>query len=378
MEVNGPLPSADTCLHEAVRREAWAVASGPPTSYAGLGSHLPRDPFMRKVLLFVLILSLAAAWMVGCGDSKKTLPTQTLTSNFAFVRSGGGATGFAQHILPFNRLSLRHSARGVPNVSNGNDSIVIMKNDGTGETVLANNVAGIGSVQLSLDGKTGVSMEEDDNGYLQVYYADLTNLSNIQPKQLTSSPEDHYAPQLSADRSTVIYYKWMGDIQGSQAFTVKASGGSETQISTPGMEVYFPTFTPDGKHVVFEGYTNSSSSSTISMMNLDGSGITTITNLGTDWDEMPSVSPGGKTIVFSRYTSGETGGGEDIFTIGMDKTNLKQLTTDGRNWDPLFVNDKIVFVSWRDGNDLIYSMNPDGSNQKNLTPNDTYDFMFWD
>ena len=329
---------------------------------------------MRKILLSSFILLLTAAWFAGCGSSSKTV-LPTVSSNFAFVRAGaGGAAGLQQHSLPFNRLSLRLSGQSMPNVSSGNQSLVIMKNDGTGEKVLANNLAMVGSVQLSLDGKAGVSMEEDDNGYLQVFYADLTNLNNIQPKQLTSTPENHIAPQLSADRSTVIYYKWTS-AQISQAFTVKVAGGSETQISTPSTEVYFPTFTPDGKHIVFEGYNKSSSGATISMMNLDGSGITTITNLGSDWDEMPSVSPDGKTIAFSRYTSGQ---GEDIFTIGIDKTNLEQLTTDGNNWDPLFVNDKIVFISWRDGHDLIYSMSLDGSNQKNLTPNDTYDYMFWD
>src|SRR5438105_3879553 len=35
----------------------------------------------------------------------------------------------------------------------------------------------------------------------------------------------------------------------------------------------------------------------------------------------------------------------------------------------LKANGKMAFVSWRDGNDEIYVMNPDGGNQTNLTNN---------
>ena len=72
---------------------------------------------------------------------------------------------------------------------------------------------------------------------------------------------------------------------------------------------------------------------------------------------------------------GETN--SEIFIANIDGTNVRQLTTDGASRDPLFVNDKIVFVSHRDGaGGRMYAMSPDGSNQKNLTPNDVTDDYF--
>lgn len=50
-------------------------------------------------------------------------------------------------------------------------------------------------------------------------------------------------------------------------------------------------------------------------------------------------------------------------------SNPKLLTTDGKSWDPMFVKDKIVFISTRDGLSTteVYSMNQDGTSAKRLT-----------
>ena len=82
------------------------------------------------------------------------------------------------------------------------------------------------------------------------------------------------------------------------------------------------------------------------------------------------------TIVFSRYPATESSG-EDIWTVNIDGTNAKQLTHDGMSWDPMFVRDKIVFLSWRNnatGNE-VYSMNLDGTNQKRLTNNSVNEYF---
>jgi Tol biopolymer transport system component len=104
-------------------------------------------------------------------------------------------------------------------------------------------------------------------------------------------------------------------------------------------------------------------------MNADGTNVQQLTNPDhVYYDEYPSISSDGKTIVFNRYPADESTG-EDIWTANIDGSNAKQLTTDGLSFDPMFIKDKIVFVSPRDNMNTteVYSMNVDGTNQQRLT-----------
>jgi Tol biopolymer transport system component len=344
---------------------------------------------MRKVLLLFLTLMLVAFLAVSCGDSSKTSPLlpQSETSLFSFIRqapSGSTSTALDRHFRTEHaRVAEMHkiaSAGGLKpfdvEIEPGTDSVVMMKNDGTGETVLANQAGWFDSVQLGYDGKKGVFSARDLSGFMQVFYVDLSNISNPVITQLTSDAEYHYYPQLSRDGTKVIFMKFVSDVEKGQAVIMSPTGGSENVIATP-FFVNFPSFAPNGK-IVFEEEDND----TINIMNADGTGNTVLTNADhQSYDEFPSVSQDGKTITFSRYPADDSTG-ENIFSMNIDGTNVKQLTTDSASWDPMFVNDKIVFVSSRDslgggtwiGNE-IYSMSSDGTNQKRLT-NNTVDEYF--
>ncbi len=324
---------------------------------------------MRKALFVTLLLLLGAAW-VGCGDSTHSLVP---TSQLLFVRSNGSGAAVAHH----SGTTRVHDFGTQPrpsSVAGGSENIMMMKNDGTSETMLSfkGQTSGtFGAVQLSMDGKLGVGTALDNNGYLQVFVASMADLTNIQIVQLTSDLQDHHVPQLSPDNKTVVFVKYNSTAGNYQAYTIKVSGGTQTLISTPSVDVIFPTYTPDGKKIVFDDDNNE----TIDIMNADGTNLKVLTNgQGLYYDELPSVSMDGKTIAFSRWAASETGG-ENIYTVNIDGTNLKQLTTTGNAWDPLFVNNKIAYVSSGD----IYSMNLDGSSQKNLTNDTSYeDFMGWE
>ncbi len=314
---------------------------------------------MRKALFLTLLLALAAI-SAGCGDSTHSLVP---TSNLAFVRGSAGTA--AVHQFAQAGTIHKHAFDSKPlstGIAPGSESVVMMKNDGTGETVLSiqnNSTGNFGAVQLSLDGKMGVGTAVDENGYLQIYVANMANPKNMKAVQLTTDAENHHVPQLSPNNKTVLFFKYNATNGNYQAYTIKASGGAETLISTPSVGVVTPTYTPDGLKIVFEEENND----TIDIMNADGTGINVLTNgQGAYFDELPSVSPDGKTIAFSRWGATETGG-ENIYTVNINGTNLKQLTTTGTAWDPLFVNSKIAYVSGGD----IYSMNLDGTSQKNLT-----------
>jgi len=55
-----------------------------------------------------------------------------------------------------------------------------------------------------------------------------------------------------------------------------------------------------------------------------------------------------------------------VCIVDANGQNLKQRPNRGENWDPILVNDKNVFASWKDdvSGEEIYSMKVDGTRQK--------------
>ncbi|MBZ5721599.1 MAG: hypothetical protein LAO03_14565 [Acidobacteriia bacterium] len=335
---------------------------------------------MRKAIFFSLLLIFVAVALVNCGD-ETSIPKQ-----FAFIRSapGSGLGSVSaqerhfqmEHSRAFRRTPRLHQGFGLKawatDLSPGSDSVVLMNNDGTGEMVIAPKMGWFEAVQESSDTMKGVGTAEDPNGYYQVIYVNLADKKNPVATPITTDAEYHWSPQLSADGKKVIFVKYAGESDIGQAVIMPTSGSNtETPITTP-FDLSYPTFAPNSK-IVFEQEDND----TINIMNLDGTGNTPLTNPDhVYFDECPSVSPDGKTIVFSRYPATESSG-EDIWTVNIDGTNAKQLTHDGMSWDPMFVRDKIVFLSWRNnatGNE-VYSMNLDGTNQKRLTNNSVNEYF---
>ena len=115
------------------------------------------------------------------------------------------------------------------------------------------------------------------------------------------------------------------------------------------------------------------------LRNPDGVNLVHLTE-GDDYN--PNWSPDGKHIVFVRQT-GPTDGGLDIFLASrlkdgtwQDNAELTRLTKHEANNDsPVWSPDgnTIAFVSYRDGNAEIYTMEEDGANPLRLTTNEADD-----
>src|SRR2546426_2296141 len=75
------------------------------------------------------------------------------------------------------------------------------------------------------------------------------------------------------------------------------------------------------------------------------------------------------TSMFAVTSYSATGSSSSIAKTNRAPRPLTQSQTPA-----LKANGKIAFVSWRDGNNEIYVMNPDGSNQTNLTKNSASDY----
>jgi TolB protein len=121
-----------------------------------------------------------------------------------------------------------------------------------------------------------------------------------------------------------------------------------------------PAWTPDGRFV-YKGCLGGSCGLVLS--NLDGSFPVQITYDPSDTN--PSVSPDGQTVAFMSTRAGDW----DVYTVGIDGTDLTQLTTDTANdglpaWSP--DGTSIAFVSDRDGAWAVWAMSLDGNNQRPL------------
>jgi WD40 repeat protein len=158
----------------------------------------------------------------------------------------------------------------------------------------------------------------------------------------------------------------------SQIFELRAghSGPDGSFVAPPGgsliqaraVNAQIQERVPDGSRIVFRG-----PSAQISVMGFDGGqyglvGNTPMTGIH------PSFSPDGKQVVFARSTG--TGNNTTIRVMSDDGTNLRQITADSAQdkfpaWSP--DGAKIAFASNRTGRWQIFTMNPDGTNQTQIS-----------
>ncbi len=104
---------------------------------------------------------------------------------------------------------------------------------------------------------------------------------------------------------------------GAQVGIVNADGSGFHLITSGNSNNAFPSFAPDGKHIVYR--TTGPDADGLRVMNLDDRSITVLTN---EWDNFPVWSPRGDLIAFIR----KNGADFQVFTIRPDGTGLKQLT----------------------------------------------------
>lgn len=215
------------------------------------------------------------------------------------------------------------------------------------------------------------------------------------------------------DRSLILDIAYSSDVTGNpEIFLTNSEGKPNQQITFNDTRDGYPSWSPNGKKIVFYSYHGIETWS-IYMMDSDGNNRKRLTFSNNKWDNSPSWSPDGKMIAFAReysdtleiWTMKSNGdelkqiksinGGSPCYTydgrilfhsqyrdseiciVDTCGNNFNQLTNnDAEDWHPKISpdNTEIVFMSDRDGNYEIYVMNIDGANQRRLTNNDEGDW----
>jgi Tol biopolymer transport system component len=205
----------------------------------------------------------------------------------------------------------------------------------------------------------------------QIYLMDI-DASGVgaNPTRLTHDGEAENYPSWSPDGKRLVYQR---DFNGAAIYVINADGTGQQRLSpTPGFDVT-PSWSPDGTQIVYVRLHSAPQPNSpppvtdIRVMNVDGTGAHAIL-ANTVFSVEPRWSVNNQVVFMSYMHSSSL----QIHVMNVDGTNLRQLTNiAANNGDPVWSPDgtRITFGSDREGGNKlnIFVMNADGSQLAQLT-----------
>lgn len=253
----------------------------------------------------------------------------------------------------------------------GDSDIYLINSDGTGLIKITDDQSNNFLPAWSPDGKKIVytSRPEDD-----IYIIDIDGKNKM---NLTNSSNYASFPDWSPDGEKIIYMSETNqNNQEYNIFLINPDGSNLIQLTDTNCVNTHPKWSPDGNKIAF--ISNRNGSFDLLTMQVDGSNVeylTTLTNIERlDIIEALSLSwsADGSKIAFTA----EKQGNFDIYTINIDGTGLTNITDTNNSNEALpdwsADGSAISFISVDDNNvQQLYIMNKDGSNRRPIT-----DFQF--
>ena len=198
--------------------------------------------------------------------------------------------------------------------------------------------------------------------------------------RLTESPQGEFQPTWSPDGSKIaflrshVYNDGISAYSWQEVWVMNADGSGETRLTNDLRASGTPDWSPDGNKIAFTRINCAANDRDcfgvnydIWVMNAHGRKETKLTT-NPSHDRFPSWSPDGKKIAFDGMVAG--GNNFDVFVMNADGSGVSRLTdTTLEEEAPKWAPDGTQLVFQRGVN--IYTMNADGSEQVPLT-SDTY------
>jgi Tol biopolymer transport system component len=193
-----------------------------------------------------------------------------------------------------------------------------------------------------------------------------------------------FGAEVSAKEGRIAFVSQRRDGNDLDVWLMRPDGSHLVNL-TPDSEAdeWEPSWRPDGRKLAFMSNrltpTNPEKDYEIFVMNADGSGVRQLT-VNNVVDEAPNWSPDGRRLVFHRNLDPKVPQGDfehgnyEVFTMQADGTHQRNLTNSPDSqelfpdWSPN--GRRIAFDSNRDGDREIYTMRSNGSGVRQLTFND--------
>ncbi len=215
----------------------------------------------------------------------------------------------------------------------------------------------------SPDGRQ-IAFSHDMTGNLELYVinADGTGLRQLTKADGTGKLFARWSP----DGRSIVFARF-GQILESISLIASDGSGDISDLITVPWDVYQPTFTPDGKEILY-GSEEGGLVSAVWAMRLDGSHRRSLTTAEIEAGG-PDVSPDGRHVAF--YSHQETPRPAQVFVMNIDGSKVTQLTqSPSVSLYPSYSPDgtKIAFQSGESleesGN--LFIMNADGSHKREI------------
>jgi Tol biopolymer transport system component len=210
---------------------------------------------------------------------------------------------------------------------------------------------------------------------VELMNADGANKHTLYHEKGSSAYDAVWSPSGDAIAFSVGHYFRSPGTPAAQVALINPDGSGFRAIADDGSNNGFPSWSPDGKRIVFRRGRK------LMILTLADSSVTALTD-GSYYDNFPQWSPKGDAIMFTSDRDGRF----ELYTLRPDGTNLRRLTNvAGSNAHSIWSNkgDWIVFSSGRKGfkDEMalydgtpqpygeIFAMRADGTDVRQLTDN---------